>query len=86
MQRQKWMKEKINNHEDEGKEFGGFKDAGVPVMWDHALTAICFPRILFLVQVALHPIILLNPFPSTSYSTYLNYIFITCYHSHIPKH
>ena len=28
MGRSKWMK-KINNHEDEGKEFGGFKDTGM---------------------------------------------------------
>ena len=33
MQRPKLMNEKKKkNHEDEGKEFGGFKDSGFPVM------------------------------------------------------
>ena len=60
MQRPKWTKEKFDNH-DEGKGFGGFKDAvngGNQVMWHHESTAICFPPIC-----SVSPIVLLNLLP-----------------------
>ena len=52
--------------ENEGKEFGEFKDAGNQVLWHHAPTAICFPLlvvppILFLVARSQQlPIVLHN--------------------------
>ena len=53
MRRPTWMNEKINNHEDElvGKEFGGFKESGVPEMWGLEPTEICFPPIIIPVHV-----------------------------------